>query len=412
MATKMKIFKNKNLIILGISESVSNIGNWITMMAVFAMIVFKGQGGVADSSAVFLAGLLPLLLFSPAAGWLSDRFDRRTLMILSELSSGAVVAGLIFVDQPLWIYTLLALQAVSVSLMSPARQSAIVDIVPPQDLQAANAFLQQLNGIIKIIAPMLAGLILAVMNPHQAVILDVISFALSALILTRLPALRPHALPAAVPHSQPASSSRNALSVIRSVPGLRLLIAAMFLTITIIIGLDVLAPVFTRDVLSGDERLFGLIIGLIGAGTLAVSIFLMLFGDRLNPWRGMVVGVFLLGLIPGTMGLAPLIPDPRLLRFVVMAGCLIGGVGNGLVVIESATLLQRLTPHAFLGRVSGLFQSAAVGGQLTGMLLTPLFVPAVLSLAGYLLAGSALVALLALVTAASAWRSQIPQPGL
>ncbi len=86
------------------------------------------------------------------------------------------------------IYGLLALQAVSVSIMTPARQSVLPDIVPAEELTRANALLQQLSGIIKIGAPMIAGAVLAVLNPHQAIILDVISFALAALLLTFLPA--------------------------------------------------------------------------------------------------------------------------------------------------------------------------------------------------------------------------------
>ncbi len=76
----MRIFREKNLLILGLAESVSGIGDWITMMAVLAMLVFRGGGGVMESSGVFLAGLLPTLIVSPLAGWLVDRVNRRTLL--------------------------------------------------------------------------------------------------------------------------------------------------------------------------------------------------------------------------------------------------------------------------------------------------------------------------------------------
>jgi len=51
--TNIKAFlKNRALLTLGFSESISNIGNWITMMAVFAMVVFRGDGGLLQSSAI------------------------------------------------------------------------------------------------------------------------------------------------------------------------------------------------------------------------------------------------------------------------------------------------------------------------------------------------------------------------
>ena len=189
---KKAILTNPSLITIGISEFVSNIGNWITMMAVYAMVVFRGDGGVAQSSGIFLAGLFPTLVFSPAAGWLCDHFDRKWLMVISELASGLIVAGLIFTQRLELMYAILALQAISMTVMTPARQAVVPDIVGKDSLTQANAFLQQLAGLIKIAAPMLAGLILAVMNPHTAIILDVVSFGLSALILSRLPALPPH----------------------------------------------------------------------------------------------------------------------------------------------------------------------------------------------------------------------------
>ncbi len=161
------------------------------MMAVYAMLIFGGDGGVVESSGVFVAGLLPIFVFSPVAGWLCDHYDRKWLMVISESLSGLVISGLIFTDRIELIYAILALQAVFISIMIPARRASVPDIVDKDSLPKANAFLEQLAGIVKIVAPMLAGLVLTIMNPHTAIILDIVTFALSALILTRLPSLPP-----------------------------------------------------------------------------------------------------------------------------------------------------------------------------------------------------------------------------
>lgn len=83
-----KLLQHRALLILGFAESVSGIGNWITALAVFALIVFRGTDGVLESSGVLLAGLAPTLLCSPLAGWLCDRFDRKWLLIGGEVLSG------------------------------------------------------------------------------------------------------------------------------------------------------------------------------------------------------------------------------------------------------------------------------------------------------------------------------------
>jgi MFS family permease len=229
--------------------------------------VFRGTGGVLESSGVLLAGLAPTLLCSPLAGWLCDRFDRKWLLIGGEVLSGLAVVGLIFVDRLEWIYALLALQAAAGSVMMPARQAAVPALAGSANLTRANALLQQLAAFVKIGAPVLAGAILTVLAPHQAMVLDVISFALSALILTRLPALPPQRAdtPAGADGSRPAPGG-SVWSVLRDSLRLRLLFVTMFLFIVTIMAFDVLAPVFTRDALAGDEGMFGLLIGLIGGG--------------------------------------------------------------------------------------------------------------------------------------------------
>ncbi len=415
----MKMLHNRSLLIIGIAESVSGVGNWITMLAVFAIVVFRGQGGVAQSSTIFLAGLLPTLLASPAAGWLCDRYDRKRLMIGSELLDGLVVVGLIFAQRLEVIYALLAAQAVVMSVMSPARQAVIPDIVGPAELTQANAFLQQLASTVKIAAPVLAGLILGVLNPHKAIVLDVISFVLSALILTRLPALpshgQAHARDDDVPESAaeraepgPGAAGQGVLRTLWASPRLRLLFAAVFLGIIVIVGFDVLSAVVTRDVLGGSESLFGLLVGLVGLGSFLAAAWLLARGRDRDPWRDLALGMALLACLPGSLALAANAGAPLVARLLAGAGCLAGGVGNSLTIIQIGALLQRCSPPAMLGRIGGLFQSTTVAGQLVGILLTPLLVPGLLSMEHYFVAATAALGLVVLYLVLSLRRTLQP----
>ena len=395
MTTLKVLIKNRSLVILGISESVSNIGNWITMMAVLTMVLFKGGGGVKESSLIMLAGLLPTLLFSPVAGWLCDRFDRKWLMIISELSSGALIAGLIFVTRLEWILVILALQATSLAIMSPARQSVVPGLVSPQELTRANAFLQQLSGIIKIGAPMLAGLVLAVMNPHQAIILDIISFALSALILARLPSMKPLKDVSSEKLDQALPTGEGVLPVLKRLPLLRLLFVAIFITIFVIIGFDTLAPIYFRDVLGQTEKFFGLSIGLVGLGTVGISFLLMSRRKNSDPWKDLIFGLVMLATIPTGLAVGTLISEGWMMSLLVAFVCLMGGIGVGLINIQAGTLLQTISPASMLGRMSGLFQGTAVTGQLFGILVTPLVVPGILAMGPFFGIGAVIIMLVA-----------------
>ena len=393
------ILRNRPLLILGTAESVSNMGNWITMMAIFALIVFRGDGSVTESSGIFLSGLLPVLFVSPLAGRLADRFDRKRLMIASELLSGVAVIGLILVRQMELIYALLALEATFGSLLMPARQAAIVDLVPREELTHANAFLSQLSGTIKIGAPMLAGLILALIGPQSAMVLDVISFGLSALILSRLPALPPAAQATERPAAATGKAEANTWRALRDSPRLMLLFALAFAVTFVIMGFDVLSSIFTRDVLRGSEEFFGILIGLIGVGTVVVSTGLMFQKGEQKPWRDAIAGLALLTSVPAFLALATLSADLMLAKSLAILGCLIGGLGNGLILVQSSTLLQLTAPPELLGRLGGLFQSTFVAGQMVSIFATPVLVPTILPMGTYFGIGALALILLALGTA-------------
>lgn len=418
MTNNVKVMKNPSLITIGIAESISGIGDWITMLAIFALLVFRGGGGVTQSSGVFLCGLIPTLLLSPFAGALCDRFDRKKLMIISQLLSGVVVSGLIFVDNLYIIYALLALQAASMSIMTPARQSSIPSLVAPEDLTAANAFLTQLSSLVKIFAPMLAGLILTLVSPHTAIILDVVSFALSALMLTRLKALPP--LTNAENNSEQKITSLNLTNwikkgftenpfwqTLKETVSLQMLFIAGFFSIFVIVGFDVLAAVFFRDALKETESFYGLAIGLVGVGSLLSTLYLLLKKRTSRPWPDAVSGIALLSVIPLSLTVAAGMQNIALARIITLVACFIGGMGNGLLHVQISTLLQSFTPRHLLGEASGLLQSTMVTGQLLGTLLTPLLVPGLLSTGVFCLIS--FVALTILVTVLVVQLSRKPE---
>lgn len=378
-----KIFKSRALLIIGASQAVSGIGNWISLVAVFTLIVFYNKGGVTQTSWVLLAGLAPTILCSPLAGWCCDRFDRKWLMILSEFCSGLAVLGIVLSRRVEFIYGLLVIQSCFGSLLIPASQSALPSLVREEDLTRANAFLQQLASIIKIGGPLFAGALLAVLRPQQAMILDVVSFGLSVLILSLLPALPPVKKAKSVeevPDKEIATPAASTIfSSLRASGSLRLLFVVGFFLIVIVGNFDLLAIVFIRDVLRQQASFFGLLVGIVGIGMAASSGWLLLRKGKADHWRDLVIGCVGLALLAGSIWLASIVAAPSLGAIMVIVGCLFGGLGISLVNVQAGTLLQLLSPPDVLGRLSGLFQSILAVGNILALLVTPLFVPAYIS---------------------------------
>ena len=394
MTTNKLINHNRSLIILGFSETVSGMGNWITAMAVFAIVLFQKEGTLSQSSAIYLASLLPTLLFSQAAGWICDRFNRKWVMITSELLAGTVVIGLIFTENFSWILGILVLQAIFSSLITPARQSTVPLLVTKEELTRANALLQQLASIVKITAPMLAGALLAVFDPHKIILLDILSYLVSAFLLLFLPDLKPSSEDKEIIQNSIKETRGGSVlkKTFKESPGLLLIFITAFMTTLSIIGFDVISPVYFRDSLKSNESFMGLAIGIIGLGTFAASLFLMLSKKQRSPWKDIRSSIFLLAFLPGAIYFTTLLGPGWPAYMLISLGALLAGISSGLMGIQSSTLLQKLTPINILGQISGLFQSVLISGQFIGVLLVPLIVPAWFNIAGYsLLITSALL---------------------
>ena len=127
---------------LWIALSLSSLGDWLSIVALTVLAPSLTSGGPAAKgsavSAVWLATLLPALLFGPLAGAVADRLDRRTVMIV-----GDVVRGLLFLSIPLfpnliWILVAKFLVGVASQFWNPATAASIPNLVPKDSLERAN----------------------------------------------------------------------------------------------------------------------------------------------------------------------------------------------------------------------------------------------------------------------------------
>ncbi len=127
---------------LWIALSLSSLGDWLSIVALTVLAPSLASGGVAAKgsavSAVWLATLLPALLFGPLAGAVADRLDRRMVMIV-----GDVVRGLLFLSIPLfpnlvWILVAKFLAGVASQFWNPATAASIPNLVPKDKLERAN----------------------------------------------------------------------------------------------------------------------------------------------------------------------------------------------------------------------------------------------------------------------------------
>jgi MFS family permease len=166
---------------LWLSQIVSNFGDWFGLLAVYELIT-------RYSDSEFLLGLiivvkmLSLASFSPIAGYITDRFNRRQLMIWCDVSRAVIVAGFLLIRSPdmLWLtYVLMALQMMLSAVFEPAKTSSIPNVTTDEELVHANILSSLSWSIIFTLGMGIGGVATAFLGTDLVFILDVFTYLLS-----------------------------------------------------------------------------------------------------------------------------------------------------------------------------------------------------------------------------------------
>jgi dTMP kinase len=345
---------------------VSSLGDWVGFVAVAALVVeprLGGQrlGGLAVAG-VMLARLLPSVLFGPFAGALSDRFDRRKVMVGADIGRGIGYASMPFLPN-LWTIFLMSFLIECLSLLwTPAKDASIPNLVPRRQLANANSVgLVTTYGTLPLggaIYTALAGLgaLLGNYIPYfslrpesLALWLDAATFAFSARMISKLD-LRQNAVARLRAANEKKLSFRSLFQDVRE--GFRFLrdhaivramtigIAVAFAGVGAVISLG---PIFAHYDLDAGSTGFGVLVIAFGVGMgagLGGMNFLVRYIEKDNLFSlamlGAAASLFGLAAMP-TIGLAALFTIPM-------------GMSVGLTWVTGYTMLQENVADEFRGR--------------------------------------------------------------
>ena len=170
-------------------QVVSELGDWLNSIAIYALILKLSDSGMAMAGAM-MAKLLPIVLVSPIAGVVVDRVSRKTVMIVSDLLRCVVVLAFLLVEDrdTLWLVYALVIVEISLSgFFEPARSAIIPSLVPKEDLVTANALSGSTWSVMLAFGAALGGVIVYLFGIKAAFILDAGTFILSAWFLSKIP---------------------------------------------------------------------------------------------------------------------------------------------------------------------------------------------------------------------------------
>jgi MFS family permease len=379
-----ELLGNRPLIRLLIGEFISGIGDWLYIVAIF-VVIYRESGDAALVGAFGAVRLLPYVVLSVPAGFVADRFDRRLVLLVSDLYRGALMVAMAVVvatGGPTILLAILAILAASGSAFFYPAMGAYLPALArdEQQLGPANSAWSSIQNISFIIGPAIAGIVLAVGSVLIAFVLNALSFLFIAAILWSLPPSRAGQAVGEVPTTsgsdEPATgadgtpTSPKAARIplrLRPLAGLTVVqLMAGFLGG----GLQVITVILAIDVLKAGEEANGYLNAAIGIGGLIGGIGAGALVLRRRLGLPLLAGAVVTGVGTIALGAATTLPVALVAIAVLSAGTLI-------IDIVGTTVFQRLVPDELRGRGIGVLMAvstvtAAAGAFVLPVLLTQL----------------------------------------
>jgi len=331
------------------SQIVSLAGGWMQNTAASLVVLSLTSSAVAIG-ALNVVSALPLLLLSLHGGVVADRFDRRRIIMTTQvvmLAISLVYAVLIVADR-LEFWHMLALSALAGTIMAfslPATQAYVAELVSRRDLPEALALNSASFNATRTIGPAIAGVVIGALGLASAFFINAASMLVPLWVLL---GLRDEVPPSPKQRAKASGTSamRDGIHHIRTHDDLLglVLLSAVF-SFLVFPNLLVLMPLYVDDVLGGGEGWVSAMISVLGVGSLAGSIGI-LRGSRLEVAAGKRLRRSMAGLAIGIAWLA-VSQNP----WMAIPGILIAGHSFTTGNTQISTTLQQLAPDDMRGRV-------------------------------------------------------------
>ena len=353
------LYNNRDFRRLWIGRVISQTGDWFNSVALFTLLLSLTGSGEAIGYILILK-LLPTFFVGPLAGVVADRFNRKTIMIVTDILRGIIVLGFLLVRSPeqVWIvYVIAALEVVLSTFFEPAESAAVPTIVSPGELLSANALSGASWSVTLAFGAALGGLVTGAFGRDTAFVIDALSFFVSAAYISTV------SIPS-LSHRREKSEKRlslaDATGVTDFIEGARYLRSNLNVMALLLVksgwglggGVLLLLTIFGKQEfpLGRDgSTSIGLLYAARGFGALIGPVIArwITSGSARTMRQAITVAFFLSALFYLLFAHATSLPMAMI--FVIGAHS-----GGSIQWMFSTTLLQMSVPNRFLGRVFAL----------------------------------------------------------
>jgi MFS family permease len=339
---------NRDFRRLWLAQLVSLGGDWFNTVALVGAVLDL-TGSALNSGLVITAGILPQFLFAPIAGPAADRFNRRKLMVISDVARIGLALGMLGVRSPgtVWI-GLVCLAGISAfsAFFLPASGASLPNLVGPDELAAANTLMSASWGTMLAVGAALGGWVASTLGRDTAFVMNAGSFAISAILILSIKSRFSSEVPKAGP--APKASMKEGVAYAKSEPRILALLVSkggFGLGVGVVALLPVLA---TRTFRTGDSGI-GILFAARGVGALIGPFAAGAYvgRDERRLLRALGGAMALYGVAYFAVARTPALG-------LAAALVMVAHLGGGAQWVLSSYGLQLLTPDRLRGRVLAL----------------------------------------------------------
>jgi MFS family permease len=350
------------------SLAVSSCGDWLYNVALLA-IVFERTGSATWLALTTAARVVPMVVLGPIGGVIADRYDRRRVIIASDLTRALLMVALAAVavaGLPIILAPVIAAAATAAAVAQPPCVAACTArFVEDSELQRASVARSTVGQTAIVIGPALGALVLLAASPVVAILLNALTFITSACAIGAIgpgEAFRPSAeRSAGVSPAEIAVDIREGARALRGAPTAVRLVAADVLC-SAVYGILTVTLVMVADKVGAGNGGYGLLLGAFGAGGVIGAIVTARIEATVR-WRGtLACALTLVGVPLAALGVAPSLVGALVLAVLCGGGMIVGEV-------LSETALPRLLEDSVLARAYGLAFPASIAGIVAGSLI-------------------------------------------
>jgi predicted MFS family arabinose efflux permease len=363
-----RAFESRDFRLMWAGACTSSIGTWMQKLAQ-SWLVLQLSGSAFLLGLDSFLGEIPIFLLALVAGVAADRFERRKVLLASQVvqMSSAFTLAALFATGNLKVWHILSLSVVvgtAQAFGAPAYQSLIPMLVKREDVPNAIAMNSIQFNLARVIGPVLGGLALTKLGAAWCFGLNGVSFLA---VITTLIMISPAFTPS--PRNESVLESvRGGLEFIRGKAGLWTLIIVSFVCTFLGIPLIVFLPVFARDVWHGDEKTYTLLLSVQAVGAIVGALVVAGRGKGSNLYREALVGLVVLGACEALFARSHNLAAACVFLF-------FGGMALVACFALMSSLVQMAAADHMRGRVMSIYNIAFRGGMPIGSLVTGALVP-------------------------------------